>query len=101
MRDVGPLPTIPLPASLTMASRIQTYDQAFIPIFRKDRLPLHQKIDLLMPDTTNSLIEQEEVVKPCHEPCEGLWPNANNPPPNVTRHGLQDSNLGPRSDTNC
>ena len=40
-------------------------------------LLLHQKIDLSMPNTTNSLIEPQEAVKPCRKPCEGRWPTTN------------------------
>ena len=43
VRDIGPLPIIPLPISLTMAYRIQTYDQALIPIVRKDRVAVAPK----------------------------------------------------------
>ena len=57
----------------------------YICLLERTGLPLHQKINLSMPDTTNSIIEQQEVVNPCHEYYKGRWPTANNPTPRVTR----------------
>ena len=62
-------------------------------LLERTEFSLHQKIDLLMLNTTNSLIEPQEVVKPCYESCEVCWPTTNNPPPNITHHGLRDLKL--------
>ena len=62
-------------------------------LLERTGLPLQQKINLSMPDTTNSIIEQQEVVNPCHEYYKGRCPTANNPTPRVTRLVLRDLNL--------